>query len=203
MITCPTCNTPNEAGAAFCDQCGASLAALNAAAVPAPAAAASAASTGCCPVCGAAAMSGDAFCEECGAALGAPAPAAAAPVTTASAPAAQAVPAALRSGCAHILLGNGQSIELAGKPSYLIGREDQVSGIYPDVDTTRSDGDAAGVSRRHAEIVQQSDLWFLQDLNSTNGTYINNQRVAPQSRQPLRSGDQIRLGKWAATFQVN
>ncbi len=203
MITCPTCNTPNEAGAAFCDQCGASLAALNAAAVPAPAAAALAASTGCCPVCGAAAMSGDAFCEECGAALGAPAPAAAAPVTTASAPVAQAVPAARRGGCAHILLGNGQSIELAGKPSYLIGREDQVSGIYPDVDTTHSDGDAAGVSRRHAEIVQQSDLWFLQDLNSTNGTYINNQRVAPQSRQPLRSGDQIRLGKWAATFQVN
>ena len=104
---------------------------------------------------------------------------------------------------AKILIGNGQSVELVGKSSYLIGREDQVSGIYPDIDTTRSDGDAAGVSRRHAEIVQQSNQWFLQDLNSTNGTYVNNQRVAPHSRQPLHSGDQIRLGKWAATFQVN
>lgn len=200
MITCPTCNTPNEAGAAFCDQCGASLAALIAAAVPAPAAAAGAGSTGSCPVCGAATMSGDAFCEECGAALGVPAPA---PVTTAAAPVTPTVAAVPHTVRAQILIGNGQSVELSGKPSYLIGREDQVSGIYPDVDTTRSDGDAAGVSRRHAEIVQLSDLWFLQDLNSTNGTYINNQRVAPHSRQPLRSGDQIRLGKWAATFQVN
>lgn len=197
MITCPTCTTPNEAGATFCDQCGASLTALIAAAVPAPAAAAK---YGSCPVCGAAAMSGDAFCEECGAALGVPAPA---PVTAAAAPAGPAGAAVPHTVRAQILIGNGQSVELSGKPSYLIGREDQVSGIYPDVDTTRSDGDAAGVSRRHAEIVQQSDLWFLQDLNSTNGTYINNQRVAPHSRQPLRSGDQIRLGKWAATFQVN
>lgn len=200
MITCPTCNTPNEAGAAFCDQCGACLAALIAAAVPPPAAAAGAGSTGSCPVCGAATMSGDAFCEECGAALGVPAPA---PVTTAAAPVTPTVAAVPHTVRAQILIGNGQSVELSGKPSYLIGREDQVSGIYPDVDTTRSDGDAAGVSRRHAEIVQLSDLWFLQDLNSTNGTYINNQRVAPHSRQPLRSGDQIRLGKWAATFQVN
>ena len=180
MITCPTCNTQNEKGAAFCDQCGASLAVLNTAA----------ASAGRCPICGAAAMNGDAFCEECGAALDTPA----------SAAAAAALPRMAR---AQILLGNGQSIELGGKSSYLIGREDQVSGIYPDVDTTRSDGDAAGVSRRHAEIVQQSDQWFVQDLNSTNGTYINNQRVAPSSRQPLHSGDQIRLGKWTATFQVN
>ena len=194
MITCPRCNTQNETGAAFCDQCGASLAALNAAAA--------AASIDSCPVCGAAAMNGDAFCEECGAALSAPAPAAT-PVTPTGAAGIGAAPAAPRTVCAQILIGSGQSVELVGKSSYLIGRADQVSGIYPDVDTTRSDGDAAGVSRRHAEIVQQSDQWFLQDLNSTNGTYVNNQRVAPHSRQALHSGDQIRLGKWAATFQVN
>lgn len=181
MIICPTCNTQNETGATFCDQCGASLAPLNTAAA--------AACAGSCPVCGATTMNGDAFCEECGAALSTPAPAAG--------------PVQHRTARAQIVIGNGQSIELAGKSSYLIGREDQVSGVYPDVDTTRSDGDASGVSRRHAEIVLQSDQWFVQDLNSTNGTYINNQRMAPLSRQPLHSGDQIRLGKWTATFQVN
>jgi hypothetical protein len=198
MIVCPTCNTQNETGAAFCDQCGASLAALNAVAAPA----AAEANTGTCPVCGAAATAGDAFCEECGAALGAPAPAAI-PVTSIGTAHVSTIPSAPRAVHAQILLGNGQSVDLTGKANYLIGREDQVSGIYPDVDTTHSDGDAGGVSRRHAEIVQQSDQWFLQDLNSTNGTYVNNQRVAPNSRQPLLSGDQIRLGKWAATFQVN
>lgn len=148
-------------------------------------------------------MTGDAFCEECGAVLSTPALAAAIPVTTTRTGPTPATTAVPRTVCAQILIANGQSVELVGKSSYLIGREDQVSGIYPDVDTTRSDGDAAGVSRRHAEIVQQRDLWFLQDLNSTNGTYINNQRLAPHARQPLQSGDQIRLGKWAATFQVN
>ena len=194
MITCPTCNTQNETGAAFCDQCGTSLAALNTAAA--------AVSAGRCPVCGAAAMNGDAFCEECGAALSTPA-SAATPVTATGAGSAAFATTLPHTVRVQILIANGQSVELAGKSSYLIGREDQVSGIYPDVDTTRSDGDTSGVSRRHAEIVQQSDQWFMQDLNSTNGTYINNQRVAPLSRQPLHSGDQIRLGKWTATFQVN
>mgnify|MGYP000965427543 CR=1 FL=1 len=202
MITCPTCNTQNETGGAFCDQCGASLAALDGAAVSAPAAAAVVASAASCPACGAATMSGDAFCEECGTVLGAPVPAVSGSVTAANVPVIPTM-AAPHTPHAQIMLGNGQSVGLWGKSSYLIGREDQVSGIYPDVDTTHSNGDAAGVSRRHAEIVQQSDQWFLQDLNSTNGTYINNQRVAPHSRQPLQSGDQIRLGKWAATFQVN
>lgn len=197
MVTCPTCNTQNEEGAVFCDQCGAALAGAGAAGAPA--------GENTCPVCGAAAISGDAFCNECGAALNAsasaPAPVQSAPVRAAS-PAVAAAPAAFAAH-AQLVPANGQSVELSGKASYLIGREDPISGIYPEVDTSRSDGDAAGVSRRHAEIVQQSSQWFLQDLNSTNGTFVNNQRVSPQTRQPLRSGDQIRLGKWVATFQVN
>ena len=180
MTICPQCNTQNEAGSTFCDQCGAALA---------DALAANGAAATACPVCGAAAMAGDAFCNECGAALSAPAPA--------PAPAPALAPTA-----AQIVTGGGR-VELSGKASYLIGREDPVSGIHPEIDTTGSDGDAAGVSRRHAEIVQAGGGWFLQDLNSTNGSFVNNQRVTPHTRHPLRSGDQIRLGKWVATFQAN
>ena len=203
MIICPTCNTQNEAGSVFCDQCGASLAAAGNGGAPAFAAAASA---NTCPVCGAAAISGDAFCNECGAALNAsPAQAAALPASAVgtSFTTAAAIPTAARTGQAQLVLADGQSVVLAGKTSYLIGREDPVSGIFPEVDTTRSDGDTAGVSRRHAEIIQQNGQWFLADLNSTNGSFVNNQRVTPHTRQPLQAGDQIRLGKWVGTFQVN
>jgi hypothetical protein len=191
MITCPQCTLQNEEGAIFCDQCGATLTGASLAAT----AAATGASGDTCPVCGAVAMAGDAFCNECGAALGTRAPSPTPLVQTAAIPVLAAEPA-------HIVISNGQSVPLSGKASYLIGREDPMSGIYPEIDTTRSDGDVAGVSRRHAEIVQQSNQWFLQDLNSTNGTFVNNQRVSPHTRCLLHSGDQIRLGKWVATFQV-
>lgn len=211
MVICSTCNAQNEEGAVFCDQCGGSLAAAG------RGGASAAADAGACPVCGAAVVSGDAFCDGCGAALSgtspapatpvpaaAPMPSAAAPATTAgAAPARASAPSAGRAGEAQIVPANGQSVLLAGKSSYLIGREDPVSGIFPEVDTTRSDGDAAGVSRRHAEIVQQGGQWFLLDLNSTNGSFVNNQRIPPNTRHPLQPGDQIRLGKWVGAFQVN
>lgn len=196
MIICPTCATQNEEGAIFCDQCGANLAGPDPAGSMLSAEAALAANGNTCPVCGVAAMHGDAFCNECGAALGTVVPARRTPVQS-------ALSAAVTAERAQIVIDNGQSVVLSGKTSYLIGREDPMSGIFPEIDTTRSDGDVAGVSRRHAEIVQQSNQWFLQDLNSTNGTFVNNQRVSAQTRHPLHAGDQIRLGKWVATFQVS
>lgn len=203
MVICPICNTQNEEGAVFCDQCGGSLAPAGRGG-----AAVSAAEANTCPVCGAAVVSGDAFCDGCGAALGGALPAQAATAAAvqpapAPAPALAGAPVGGHSGEAQIVAANGQRVVLAGKSSYLIGREDPVSGIFPEVDTTRSDGDAAGVSRRHAEIVQQGGQWFLLDLNSTNGSFVNNQRVSPNTRHPLQPGDQIRLGKWVGAFQVN
>ncbi|MBK8048775.1 MAG: FHA domain-containing protein [Anaerolineales bacterium] len=194
MSVCPSCNTPNEDGAVFCDHCGANLVIATNGAVLAPEAV-NAPNGMVCPVCGAAAMNGDAFCNDCGADLRTSPHTPATPIQTAFAP---AVPVEQ----AQIILSDGQNVVLAGKSSYLIGREDPMSGIFPEVDTTRSDGDAAGVSRRHAEVTRQSNQWFLQDLNSTNGTFVNNQRVPPQAQLPLHSGDQIRLGRWVATFQV-
>ncbi len=47
-------------------------------------------------------------------------------------------------------------------------------------------------SRKHAEISQQGDQYYIRDLGSTNGTYVNGQRIAgPQLLQP---GDTIQIG---------
>ena len=47
------------------------------------------------------------------------------------------------------------------------------------------------VSRRHAELRREEDAYALVDLSSSNGCYVNSQRVA---RQRLRSGDRLQVG---------
>lgn len=54
------------------------------------------------------------------------------------------------------------------------------------------------VSSYHAVITRYGENWQLQDLDSTNGTYVNGQLLTgPQS---LRPGDQVRIG--GVTFKV-
>ena len=69
------------------------------------------------------------------------------------------------------------------KPELLIGRE-----LVNDIVVSDAD-----VSRKHARLLQQGDVWLVEDLASTNGTYVNGNRLsAPQHLQP---GDQIKLGE--------
>ncbi|MBF0400674.1 MAG: FHA domain-containing protein [Magnetococcales bacterium] len=56
------------------------------------------------------------------------------------------------------------------------------------------------VSRHHAEIIQQGKGFFLRDLTSSNGTFVNGVRVV---EQPLRDGDTILIGKHILTFVEN
>ena len=51
---------------------------------------------------------------------------------------------------------------------------------------------AKAVSRQHAQIVQTDGAYFLEDLDSSNGTYLNGQRV--RSQAALRNGDEIQVG---------
>lgn len=53
--------------------------------------------------------------------------------------------------------------------------------------------DAPGVSRRHARLYQQAGGCWLEDLGSTNGTFVNGQRLS--APRLLQSGDEIRLGQ--------
>jgi len=76
----------------------------------------------------------------------------------------------------------GESIPLDGAP-LLIGRG-------PDA-AIRLDDDY--VSTRHARIAASGDQWFVEDLGSTNGTYLGSRRLT----QPavVQAGSQIRIGK--------
>jgi hypothetical protein len=53
-----------------------------------------------------------------------------------------------------------------------------------------------GVSREHAMITYTTDNgWMIEDLGSTNGTWVNITRLTPQQPHRLRSGDTVRLGQ--------
>ena len=79
---------------------------------------------------------------------------------------------------------SGQEYELS-KSIITLGREDcsEVDIVIP----------SPAISRRHARITRRGDEWFLEDLGSKNGTFLNDQAV---QREPklLKSGDRIRLG---------
>ena len=52
----------------------------------------------------------------------------------------------------------------------------------------------SSVSAHHARIVAEGDSYFVEDLGSTNGTFLNNAKLRPGDRQPLKHGDKIRVG---------
>lgn len=83
-----------------------------------------------------------------------------------------------------------------------IGRWDADSGIFPDVDLDQDDPEAK-VSRRHARIVVHNSQYFIEDLGSTNGTFVNRgRRLLPGHRQMLQSGDEIIVGKTFLKFHL-
>jgi hypothetical protein len=83
-----------------------------------------------------------------------------------------------------------------------IGRWDADSGIFPDVDLDADDPEAK-VSRRHARIIRRSGQYLIEDLGSTNGTFINRgRRLLPGDKQPLRDGDEIIVGKTFLRFHI-
>ncbi|MGH9766005.1 MAG: protein kinase domain-containing protein [Blastocatellia bacterium] len=85
----------------------------------------------------------------------------------------------------------------------LIGRMDPNRGIRPEVDLSRYDP-AARVSRRHAKIISQGNQFFIEDLGSANGTFINgSMRLAHGKPHILVSGDELKLGETTLKFVVS
>jgi pSer/pThr/pTyr-binding forkhead associated (FHA) protein len=195
MTICERCNTENLDGSQYCDECGAPLSAT-------------ARDKKGGVMSGSA--SGTMSAQSSGAAEAQPAVAKKGEAAASS----QAAPAfaisqgsiALMDGAhARLVIERGRS---AGKQFPLsddesqIGRWDADGGIFPDVDLDADDPEAK-VSRRHARIVRRNGQYYIEDLGSTNGTFINRgRRLLPGDRQPLRDGDEIIVGKTFLRFHI-
>lgn len=61
--------------------------------------------------------------------------------------------------------------------------------------------DDSSVSRRHAEVRHGDEGWYVRDLESTNGTYVNGVRIGP-GEQPLKPRDIVQFGKVAVIVEM-
>jgi hypothetical protein len=96
----------------------------------------------------------------------------------------------------------GKEFPIHGDQS-LIGRWDADGGTFPDVDLDQDDPEAK-VSRRHARIHFLNNQFLIEDLGSTNGTFINRgPRLLPGNKQPLNNGDEIIVGKTFLKFVLS
>lgn len=72
----------------------------------------------------------------------------------------------------------------------LIGRS-----VHSDIKLTDT-----GISREHATITWEGSVYVLEDLQSTNGTKVNDKRIRSVE---LKSEDQIQIGRTVLTFQLS
>lgn len=81
----------------------------------------------------------------------------------------------------------GRRFELPDHEPQLIGRSSEALLL-----------DDSAISRRHAELTPDEGVWYIRDLQSQNGTFVNAQRIHDRTR--LRAGDQIRVGQTLLVF---
>lgn len=96
----------------------------------------------------------------------------------------------LEAGQALLLVKHGPN---AGS-TFLLTDEVTSVGRRPEAEIFLDD---VTVSRTHAEIRRRADGWYVHDLGSLNGTYVNRERVE-MSR--LASGDELQIGRFKLVF---
>lgn len=101
-----------------------------------------------------------------------------------------------------VVVKSRREIPLPATSVAYLGRRDDEHNIQPHIDLTPDGAVSDGVSRRHARIHLTRAGTFIEDLASTNGTFINGQRLLPSQLYPLEHGDMLHLGrlKLAVTF---
>jgi pSer/pThr/pTyr-binding forkhead associated (FHA) protein len=85
----------------------------------------------------------------------------------------------------------------------ILGRVNNRNPRRPDVDLTAYRAFEKGVSCNHAILHREGEYLMLSDLGSTNGTFVNGQRLTPHEPHVIKNGDQIRLGNLISTVTFN
>ena len=148
-----------------------------------------------CPECGFVNAEGANYCQRCGAYLAAST--AVQEPTTATyriGETGELIPVELEdvvAGGAALVIRHGGGRE--GESFPLEGERVSV-GRRPDSDVFLDD---VTVSRDHALIVKRNGGYWLDDLGSLNGTYVNRRRIESHR---LEDGDELQVGKYKLTF---
>ncbi len=89
-------------------------------------------------------------------------------------------------------IGGKETGIVIDRSPFLLGKKNErVDGMIRD----------GSVSRIHASIYSQNGKYFLSDMNSTNGTYINGRRLEVNETAALENGDTVGFANVTMTFQ--
>lgn len=161
-----------------------------------------------CPTCGSRVQMGRLFCSVCGAYVHAGGRLVTEPLPQEDLPTAEA-DTWLRDieGFRHALLPETATTlcfivaETGRKVSFPlpvgeigVGRSDAARGAFPDLDLSPDGGREAGVSRLHVRVYQVGNRLFVEDVDSANGTFLNDRRLNPYLPYPLKENDTLQLG---------
>lgn len=99
-------------------------------------------------------------------------------------------------GIILIHLETSQPLAVLNETAFILGRAtEEIKTREPLIDLTEFNALDYGISRVHALIQKTKNGYQIKDLDSTNGTWLENQRLVPQTTTPLESGNRIRLGR--------
>jgi len=111
-------------------------------------------------------------------------------------------PAPAAAPAPRLVMDEGNDLLLpTDKPEIIVGREDPISGIFPEIDLTPYGGETGGVSRQHARLNYNAGQWTVTDLNSTNYTRVDGTKIEPNVATPLKDGVRLQFGRVAMTFK--
>ncbi len=98
------------------------------------------------------------------------------------------------------LTTSGQQISTGDQNILVVGRAHKNS--MPDIDLGPHGGTKAGVSRRHSRLIREDDQWYVEDLDSTNGTFVNGARIKTRTKVAVTKGDILRFGQIEMEFTL-
>lgn len=154
-----------------------------------------------CPSCGAENLTGTLFCVQCGIYLPFGGPLRTEPLPEqgqGQRPTATDRRTDTQEGKALSLemeiLDTGRKVWLSAEREILVGRLDAAHGIFAELDLGVDGGLEHGVSRRQARIYTKDGVCLLEDLDSTNGTFLNGERLTPYLLYTLHNEDVLTFG---------
>jgi predicted component of type VI protein secretion system len=179
-MQCPSCKEPIDNDSRYCDQCGEQIKV--------------------CPVCGKPGKGK--FCTQdqnelvpagtvpAGSAVKPAAPAAQQSPPVQSAPPAQQAPIAaappqFAAATGDTVQFSGAGITFEAKDGDIIGRK---AGPFTGIFAAQQ-----FVSGTHCKVIKLPAGWHIQDLGSTNGTFVQGNKLAPNAPYPLASGSAVKI----------
>lgn len=217
MSTCPAGHETTATD--YCDVCGIAMGAA-APAPTEPSTTVEAPVVGTCPNCSATNPANALFCEACGydfttGSMPRPVAPPTAPAATSDPVSANPSPPLTDKWVAEVWIDpdwyvdqkSTDPLPSPGLPlvvplrnsSVLIGRLSRSRNITPDIDLSSDNG----ISRRHAQLTTDGTRWWVEDLGSSNGTYVGGNvgalpttPLTPGQKQEISADDRIYVGAW-------